>query len=100
MVMNIEESPVDSEGHLINTWADILNRADTRLEALHERTTHNYQEDETYSITTAHGILLLSTSSRQHVSPTGQGSFSDGMPLGISGTFNFILVSQTELSST
>ena len=30
MVMNIGESLVDSEGHLINTWADILNRAGTR----------------------------------------------------------------------
>jgi len=28
--------------------------------------------------------------------PTGQGSFSDGMPLGISGTFNFMLVFQAE----
>jgi photosystem II P680 reaction center D1 protein len=27
------------------------------------------------------------------VYPIGQGSFSDGMPLGISGTFNFMLVS-------
>ena len=41
-VMNMEESLVDSEGHLINTWADILNRAGTRLEALHERNAHNY----------------------------------------------------------
>jgi photosystem II P680 reaction center D1 protein len=28
--------------------------------------------------------------------PIGQGSFSDGMPLGISGTFNFMLVFQSE----
>ncbi|MCH2565636.1 MAG: photosystem II q(b) protein, partial [Prochlorococcus sp. ALOHA_A2.0_51] len=28
--------------------------------------------------------------------PVGQGSFSDGMPLGISGTFNFMLVFQAE----
>merc|ERR1712048_1428547 len=28
--------------------------------------------------------------------PIGQGSFSDGMPLGISGTFNFIIVFQAE----
>ena len=28
--------------------------------------------------------------------PIGQGSFSDGMPLGISGTFNFMLVFQAE----
>jgi hypothetical protein len=26
--LNFNESLVDSEGHLINTWADILNRAD------------------------------------------------------------------------
>jgi photosystem II P680 reaction center D1 protein len=30
--------------------------------------------------------------------PIGQGSFSDGMPLGISGTFNFMLVFQAEHS--
>ena len=28
----------------------------------------------------------------------GQGSFSDGMPFGISGTFNFMLVFQAEPS--
>ena len=30
------------------------------------------------------------------VYPFGQGSFSDGMPLGISGTFNYMLVFQAE----
>ena len=30
--------------------------------------------------------------------PIGQGSFSDGMPLGISGTFNFMLVFQAEVA--
>ena len=30
------------------------------------------------------------------VYPIGQASFSDGMPLGISGTFNFMLVFQAE----
>jgi photosystem II P680 reaction center D1 protein len=28
--------------------------------------------------------------------PIGQGSFSDGMPLGISGTFTFLMVFQAE----
>ena len=28
--------------------------------------------------------------------PIGQGSFPDGMPLGISGTFNFMIVFQVE----
>ena len=31
-----------------------------------------------------------------YVYPIGQASFSDGMPLGISGTFNFMLVFQAE----
>jgi photosystem II P680 reaction center D1 protein len=30
------------------------------------------------------------------IHPIGQGSFSDGMPLGISGTFNFMIVFQAE----
>ena len=30
------------------------------------------------------------------VYPLGQGSFSDGLPLGVSGTFNFMLVFQAE----
>jgi photosystem II P680 reaction center D1 protein len=33
------------------------------------------------------------------VYPIGQGSFSDAMPLGISGTFNFMLVFQAEQDS-
>ena len=35
--LNFNESLVDSEGHLINTWADILNRADLGMEVMHER---------------------------------------------------------------
>jgi photosystem II P680 reaction center D1 protein len=31
--------------------------------------------------------------------PIGQGSFSDGMPLGISGTFNFMIVFQASTTS-
>jgi hypothetical protein len=31
--------------------------------------------------------------------PIGQGSFSDGMPLGISGTFNFMIVFQADTTS-
>lgn len=33
------------------------------------------------------------------VYPVGQGSFSDGLPLGITGTFNFMIVFQTEHNS-
>merc|ERR1719498_64348 len=39
---------------------------------------------------------LVAASAVFVVYPIGQGSFSDGMPLGISGTFNFMLVFQAE----
>ena len=39
---------------------------------------------------------LVAASAVFIVYPIGQGSFSDGMPLGISGTFNFMLVFQAE----
>merc|ERR1719498_1833490 len=42
---NFNQSVVDSEGHLINTWADILNRADLGMEVMHERNAHNFPLD-------------------------------------------------------
>ena len=63
-VMNIEESLVDSEGHLINTWADILNRAGTKLEALHDRSANRSTRRMRHIAYQQHRILLLSTSSR------------------------------------
>jgi len=39
---------------------------------------------------------LVATSAVFVFYPIGQESFSDGMPLGISGTFNFMLVFQAE----
>jgi photosystem II P680 reaction center D1 protein len=67
---NFIQSISDSNGHLINSWADIVNRADLGMEVIHERNAHSY--------------------------PMAQGSFSDGMPLGVTGTFNFMLVFQAE----
>ncbi|PPR82168.1 hypothetical protein GOBAR_AA38545 [Gossypium barbadense] len=43
-----------------------------------------------YSAPVAAAIVFLL------IYPIGQGSFSDGMPLGISGTFNFMIVFQAE----
>ena len=43
--LNFNESLVDSEGHLINTWADILSRADIGMEVMHERNAHNFPLD-------------------------------------------------------
>ncbi|KAI5652333.1 hypothetical protein M9H77_29520 [Catharanthus roseus] len=42
---NFNQSVVDSEGHVINTWADIINRANLGMEVMHERNTHNFPLD-------------------------------------------------------
>ena len=34
-----------SSGHLINSWADIMNRADLGMEVMHERNAHNFPLD-------------------------------------------------------
>ena len=38
---NFNQSVVDSQGRVINTWADIINRADIA----HERNAHNFPLD-------------------------------------------------------
>jgi len=42
---NFIQSISDSNGHLINTWADIVNRADLGMEVMHERNAHNFPLD-------------------------------------------------------
>jgi photosystem II P680 reaction center D1 protein len=37
---NFNQSVVDSQGRVINTWADIINRADLGMEVMHERNAH------------------------------------------------------------
>jgi photosystem II P680 reaction center D1 protein len=39
--LNFNQSIIDSSGHLINSWADIVNRADLGMEVMHERNAHN-----------------------------------------------------------
>ena len=36
---------MDSQGRVINTWADIINRADLGMEVMHERNSHNFPLD-------------------------------------------------------
>ena len=43
--LNFNQSIIDSSGHLINSWADIINRADLGMEVMHERNTHNFPLD-------------------------------------------------------
>jgi photosystem II P680 reaction center D1 protein len=42
---NFNQSVVDSQGHVINTWADIINRANLGMEVMHERNAHNFPLD-------------------------------------------------------
>ena len=50
---NFNQSIQDSQGHVINTWADILNRADLGLETSHERNAHNFPLDLAAASTTS-----------------------------------------------
>ena len=42
---NLNQSIVDSQGHLILSWADIVNRADLGIEVIHERNSHSFPLD-------------------------------------------------------
>jgi photosystem II P680 reaction center D1 protein len=42
---NFNQSIVDSQGHVINTWADIINRVNLGMEVMHERNAHNFPLD-------------------------------------------------------
>ncbi|KAM3683734.1 hypothetical protein ACJW30_12G169100 [Castanea mollissima] len=42
---NFNQSVVDSQGCVINTWADIINRANLGMEVMHERNAHNFPLD-------------------------------------------------------
>nr|MBW4430710.1 photosystem II q(b) protein [Pelatocladus maniniholoensis HA4357-MV3] len=39
------QSVIDSQGRVINTWADIINRANLGMEVMHERNAHNFPLD-------------------------------------------------------
>ena len=36
---------IDSSGHVIPTWADVINRANLGMEVMHERNAHNFPLD-------------------------------------------------------
>ena len=43
---------IQAQGHVVNTWADILNRANLGFEVMHERNAHNFPLDLAASNTT------------------------------------------------
>ena len=42
---NFNQSLLDNNGRVINTWADVLNRANLGFEVMHERNAHNFPLD-------------------------------------------------------
>jgi len=42
---NFIQSISDEQGHILNSWADIVNRADLGMEVMHERNAHNFPLD-------------------------------------------------------
>jgi photosystem II P680 reaction center D1 protein len=42
---NFNQSIMDSTGRVVNTWADVLNRANLGFEVMHERNAHNFPLD-------------------------------------------------------
>lgn len=42
---SVNQAVIDSQGRVINTWADIINRADLGMEVMHERNAHNFPLD-------------------------------------------------------
>merc|ERR1719254_434322 len=43
--LNFNQSIIDSSGHLINSWSDVVNRADLGMEVMHERNAHAFPLD-------------------------------------------------------
>ena len=42
---NFNQSIIDSQGRVIATWADVINRANLGMEVMHERNAHNFPLD-------------------------------------------------------
>merc|ERR1719434_349726 len=43
--LNFNQSIVDSKGHMLGSWSDIINRADLGMDVMHERNAHNFPLD-------------------------------------------------------
>jgi photosystem II P680 reaction center D1 protein len=50
--LNFNQSILDAQGHVVPTWADILNRADLGIETIHEKNSHQFPLDLAAASTT------------------------------------------------
>ena len=57
---NFNQSIQDSQGHVVNTWADILNRQGLGMEVMHERNAHNFPLDLASASTTEVALIAPS----------------------------------------
>ena len=57
---NFNQSLLDNNGRVINTWADILNRANLGFEVMHERNAHNFPLDLASAETTPVALVAPS----------------------------------------
>ena len=51
--INLNQSILDSQNHVIPSWADVLNRANLGFEVMHERNAHNFPLDLATATTTS-----------------------------------------------
>jgi photosystem II P680 reaction center D1 protein len=58
--LNFNQSIVDSQGRILNTWADILNRTNLGMEVMHERNAHNFPLDLATSLEGGYTVALTS----------------------------------------
>jgi photosystem II P680 reaction center D1 protein len=49
---NFNQSILDSQGRVLNTWADLVNRAGLGMEVMHERNAHNFPLDLAFAEST------------------------------------------------
>ncbi|MCC3405686.1 MAG: photosystem II q(b) protein, partial [Microcoleus sp. PH2017_10_PVI_O_A] len=54
------QSIIDSQGRVINTWADVINRANLGMEVMHERNAHNFPLDLAAAETTPVALVAPS----------------------------------------
>ena len=56
---NFNQSILDGQGRVLNTWADVLNRAGLGMEVMHERNAHNFPLDLAAAGSTPVALQLL-----------------------------------------
>jgi photosystem II P680 reaction center D1 protein len=55
--INLNQSILDSQNHVIPSWADLLNRANLGFEVVHERNSHNFPLDLASAETTPVALI-------------------------------------------